>query len=219
MPAKNILKQYVPNSYYHIYNRGVEKRTIFQDPQDYKVFLSYLKQYLSPNPPNISIRKSRKSNNLHQEITLLAYCLMPNHFHFFVKQKNEKSIEKFMRSLTTKYVMYFNKRHNRVGGLFQSRYKAVKINSEKQFTYITKYIHRNPTGLAGMIPARHQKLSEYPYSSYSNYLGKINQSWVQPQEVLSLFSQSNPSLTYQFFVEEKPSDQEKLAIKHLVIDD
>src|SRR3989338_4061501 len=103
MPARNSTKQYIENGYYHIYNRGVEKRTIFKDAQDYAVFLSYLKEYLTPknekelndkfSNPDISYKEKDKIikllrlNNFSEEITLLSYCLMPNHFHFFVKQK------------------------------------------------------------------------------------------------------------------------------------
>jgi REP element-mobilizing transposase RayT len=101
MPAKNTIKHYQANSYYHIYNRGVEKRTIFQDQQDYAVFLNYLKEFLSPlskNKPQRDIcvkEKTYKINdyqcrNHSQNITLLAYCLMPNHFHLLVKQKQSR---------------------------------------------------------------------------------------------------------------------------------
>ena len=127
MPSRNSIKQYVNNSYYHIYNRGVEKRLIFLDAQDYAVFLSYLKEYLTPkneqelrqklSDPNTSYKEKDKIlkllrlNNFYGEITLLAYCLMPNHFHFFIKQKSAVSIDKFMQSLSTRYTMYFNCKH------------------------------------------------------------------------------------------------------------
>ena len=118
MPGKNSIKQYADNGYYHIYNRGVEKRVIFQDQQDYNVFLSYLKNYLLPkndkelkeklSDPNISYKERDKIikllglNNFAGEITLIAYCLMPNHFHFQIKQKGGASIDKFMNSLATR---------------------------------------------------------------------------------------------------------------------
>src|SRR3989344_7551887 len=151
MPAKNSVKQYLENGYYHIYNRGVEKRNIFLDQQDYGVFLSYLKEYLSPknekelqeklSNPNTSykekdkILKALRMNNFFGEITLLAYCLMPNHFHFFIKQKSAVSIDKFMNSIGTRYTMYFNRKYKRVGSLFQAVYKAVLVSHEEQFIY------------------------------------------------------------------------------------
>ena len=210
MPAKNIIKEYEPNGYYHVYNRGVEKRDIFLGQQDYKVFISYLKLYLSP--PNLqgrtlkddndhTIPPSRANSNFVDEIFLYAYCLMPNHFHFLIKQVSERSMENFMRSIMTKYVMYFNKRYHRVGSLFQGKYKTVRILSEDQYTYITKYIHRNP--LTGHPTGSDlEGLREYKYSSYGNYLGRFKQSWVKTDDILSYFSKTNPRNSYQSFVEE-----------------
>jgi len=152
MPARNSRKEYLENGYYHIYNRGVEKRIIFLDQQDYSVFLSYLKEYLLPKDekglrnrlfdPSISPRERDKIikklnlNNFSNEITLLAYCLMPNHFHFFIKQKSAGSMDKFMNSLGTRYTMYFNKKYKRVGSLYQGVYKAVLVDSDVQFLYL-----------------------------------------------------------------------------------
>lgn len=149
MPAKNSRKPYVESGYYHLYNRGVEKRVIFLDEQDYAVFISYLKEYLSPkhedelqkklDDPNISPKekdrmlRALRMNNFAEEITLLAYCLMPNHFHFFIKQKSAGAIDKFMNSLGTRYTMYFNKKYKRVGSLYQGVYKAVLVTTEPQF--------------------------------------------------------------------------------------
>jgi len=163
MPAKNSRKQYYENGYYHIYNRGVEKRKIFLDQQDYAVFLPYLKEYLLPKDERAlskrlmdssitSIEKNKilkllRLNNFSNEITLLAYCLMPNHFHFFVKQKSAGSIDKFMNSLGTRYTMYFNKKYDRVGSLYQGVYKAVSVNNESQFIYLSKYIHSQALAL------------------------------------------------------------------------
>lgn len=158
MPAKNRTKQYIENSYYHIYNRGVEKRIIFVDEQDYAVFLTYLRDYLIPkneselrkrlSDPNTSYKEKDKIlkllrlNNFCGEITILAYCLMPNHFHFFLKQKNSTSINQFLQSLGTRYTMYFNRKHKRVGSLYQDIYKAVSIETEEQLIYLSKYIHK-----------------------------------------------------------------------------
>src|SRR3989344_1972051 len=152
MPAKNSRKQYLENGYYHIYNRGVEKRKIFLDRQDYSVFLSYLKEYLSPKDENAlysilsddsstlqekdRARKLLRMNNFLQEIILLAYCLMPNHFHFFVKQKSAGSIDKFMNSLGTRYTMYFNKKYKRVGSLYQGVYKGVLVTNQEHYLHL-----------------------------------------------------------------------------------
>lgn len=212
MPSRNSTKQYLSNSYYHIYNRGVEKRKIFLDDQDYTVFLSYLKEYLLPKEeeslreqladPTTSykekdkITKLLRLNNFAEEITLLAYCLMPNHFHFFVKQTGANDIDKFMNSLCTRYSMYFNKKYKRVGSLYQDVYKAVLITNEEQFIYLSKYIHKQALASQG------DALRGYP-SSYAEYIGIRKTSWIYPQEVLTYFSKTSGSLSYQSFIEEE----------------
>lgn len=209
MPGKNTLKQYLDDGYYHIYNRGVEKRLIFLDKQDYGVFLSYLREYLLPkndkellnklsdsaisSQERDKIIKSLRLNNFADEIRLLAYCLMANHFHFFIKQKSAGSIDKFMRSLGTRHVMYFNRKYKRVGTLYQSVYKAVNIYTEEQFLYLSAYIHRQALYFQG------ESLEDQP-SSYPEYLEKRKTVWVHPEEVLLHFSKSNPSLSYESFV-------------------
>ncbi len=217
MPPKNSLKVYVDDSYYHIYNRGVAKCTIFHEHEDYVAFLADLKFYLSPIPKHfkgVSLKvfkddknyiyfPSQQPKNHTGKIDLVAYCLMPNHFHLCIRQTDKMSMSYFMRSLATKYSMYFNKKYERVGKLFQGTYKAVLVSDEQQFLYLTKYIHRNPLELSVNNP---KLLREYPYSSYRNYLGIINQPWVHTENVLTYFSRTNPVNTYQSFVEGSPSE-------------
>lgn len=202
MPVKNCLKVYKPNAYYHVYNRGVEKRTIFQTERDYKIFLSYLKFYLQGQSLQV-LSSSRQPNNFYDEIELLAYILMPNHFHMLLYQTNTMDINYFMRSLMTKYVGQFNKRYQRVGPLFQSRYKAVLIESKDQLIYTTKYIHRNCLDLfSDKLPAR-TVLAGYKYSSYLNYTGVVNQIWVNPEPVLRHYLKLYPNKLYKNYVWEE----------------
>jgi putative transposase len=199
MPAKNVIKEYQAGGYYHVYNRGVEKRNIFLDKQDYKTFLSYLKLYLSPPLQGASLKEkispSRQLKNHSETIDLFSYCLMPNHFHLGIQQHPKTAITSFMRSLGTKYSTYFNKKYDRVGSLFQGHYRAVKITSDEQLIYLTKYIHLNP-----------KDIDNYPYSSYLNYLGKISQEWVNTSNILSRYSNS-PCKKYKSFVKESDSDE------------
>ncbi|MFA5933384.1 MAG: transposase [Microgenomates group bacterium] len=212
MPSRNRVKQYLDNGYYHIYNRGVEKRLIFLDEQDYAVFVSYLRDYLSPKDEKTLITKLSdpstyykdkdkilkllRLKNFADNITLLAYCLMPNHFHLFIKQTEAKSIDKFMRSLATRYTMYFNQKYKRVGNLCQDIYKAVLVNTTEQFLYLSAYIHSQA------LPLQGPTLRGYKYiSSYSEYLGIQQTEWIRPEEILSLFSKTNPNLSYKSFVE------------------
>ena len=218
MPAKNRTKQYASDARYHLYNRGVDKQKIFRDRQDYGVFLSYLKTYLEPKD-EIALRatimdetspwrakdkaiKLLRLNNFHESLSLLAYCLMPNHFHFLVHQQDEDIIDRFLNSLGTRYTMYFNKKYKRVGPLFQGVYKAVLINSDEQLLYLTRYIHRNPISLIKPkdLASQGQALRSWEYSSYREYLALRQTKWVNPNEILSQFGKKVPT-SYESFVE------------------
>ncbi|KKS79292.1 MAG: hypothetical protein UV54_C0037G0002 [Candidatus Beckwithbacteria bacterium GW2011_GWA2_43_10] len=218
MPAKNIIKEFAPDSYYHIYNRGVARQKIFLDDQDYKTFLSYFRLYLTlPNlqGPTLKVSPTRVLKNFYEEIKLLAYCLLTNHFHLFVFQKDIKGITNFMRSLITKYSVYFNKKYKRVGPVFQGNYKAVIVKTENQFIYLSKYIHRNPLPLPTRLDL--EGLEGYKYSSYLNYLGLINQTWLDTSEILSYFSKFNTGESYKKFVEEI-DETDLIRIKDLMLD-
>lgn len=207
MPARNSIKQYLENGYYHLYNRGVEKRSVFLDQQDYSVFLSYLKEYLLPKnlqelseklaDPNTSYKEKDKIikllrlNNFAGEITLLAYCLITNHFHLLVKQKSAQSIDIFMNSLGTRYTMYFNRRYKRVGSLWQAVYKAVLVNNEQQLLHLARYIHKQ---------ALNSQEEEIQPNSHPEYLKKRKTEWIHSEEILSYFSKNNPNLSYEAFV-------------------
>src|SRR4030042_6614486 len=209
MPAKNVLKTYLTDGFYHIYNRGVEKRDIFQDDQDYKVLLSYLKSYLEPKdelslrnslsktpyPQKDKILKQLQLKNYADQIDLLAFCLLPNHFHFLIKQNNQRGIEGFMRSLGTRYSTYFNKKYGRIGGLFQDAYKAVLVENDEQLLHLSRYIHRNPYN----HPQQGVSLLKYGYSSLPAYLEKWHVRWLKPDYILSFFSK-NINFSYQQFV-------------------
>lgn len=216
MPAKNVLKQYEAGAYYHVYNRGVDKCAIFRDDKDYKTFLSFLKIYLTLRGESLKISPSRQLKNYVEEIDLLCYCLIPNHFHLLIKQHSVHGMDHFLRSLCTKYVRYFNSRYKRIGPLFQGPYKAARIENEYQFIYLSKYIHRNPLSLSPYKESP-RRLKEYSYFSYGNYLHRFQQSWVKTDEILSYFSQKFFQLSYEAFVEQSFAEDID-PIKHQVID-
>jgi len=208
MPAKNAIKFYIPNSIYHIYNRGVNKDLIFKDEQDYKVFLNYLKECLSPVEDG-SRFQVRNLKSFYTEIELLAFCLMPNHVHLLIKQKDKNSIKKFTKSLFTRYSMYFNKKYKREGPLFQGKYKAVNVMNKDYLLDISRYIHKNPLKFI-------KNLTD-TYSSYAHYMGTINLSWVNKDIVLEYFKEStfmqyNNIKTYKYFVEEFKYRDENLDL-------
>ncbi len=205
MPSKNIIKTYSENSYYHVYNRGVEKRTIFTSAKDYNVFLNYLAEYLIP--PTVDeatpglIYYNRKSYS--DSISIQAFVLMPNHFHLLLHQTDLKAMSQFLQSLCTRYSMYFNRQQNRVGSLFQGRYKAVLVNSNEQLLHVSRYVHCNPLTL-GYVP---NLLSEYQYSSYPVYINHKPISWIKHESIRDILTEGQDIGTaekaqqYKAFVE------------------
>ena len=199
MPSRHVVKTYIENGYYHIYNRGVEKRLIFQDREDYTKFLYLLKIYLT-NPEILRneyplLRSNIVDKNLFEEIDLLAFCLMPNHFHLLVYQKQKDSITKLLRQICTAYVIYFNKKFERVGPLFQSKFKAVVVDSDEYLLHLSRYIHLNPTG-------RGAPLDEFEWSSYLYYLGKRQSNWLKTNKIVEYFNKSKTGFSYKSFVED-----------------
>lgn len=224
MPTRNTIKTYIEGGYYHIYNRGVDKRKIFTDKKDCAVFLYYLKLYLSSpeklqKSEHISPRMLYKifNLNLSQEVDLISFALMPNHFHLQVKQHTQKGIEKLMRRVSTGYVQYFNNRFERVGTLFESTYKAVLLKTDEQFLYLSSYIHRNPMKLKA------QSVDFVEFSSYPYYLKEKYAEWVKPEEVLNYFNTSRntsklDALSYRSFVEDF-KEEPKEVLGELILED
>jgi len=175
---------------YHIYNRGAHKQAIFTCKDDYTRFLALL--HLSNHKEPILIRdilekskyRGRFSGEIFTELVdkslveVLAYSLMPNHFHLVLRQKSELGISTFMRKLSVGYSMYFNLIHQHSGTLFQGRFKSSHINTDPYFKWIFSYVHLNPVAM--VEPAWEEKkigdsqrandfLANYQYSSYVDY--------------------------------------------------
>ncbi len=174
MPSRHVVKLYAKDTYYHVFNRGVAKQIIFQDKQDYSVFLNLLKRYLDIKPTVDN--RGREYEWLRDRIELLAFCLMPNHFHLFLYTKHPKGLPRLMAGVCTSYAGYFNKKYQRVGPIFQSTYKAAPVESDEYLLHISRYIHMNPPDYRAWEP-----------SSLKAYLGKQKLSWLQPEKVLELF--------------------------------
>ncbi len=133
--------------YYHIYNRGVDKRDVFMDEDDYKRFTFLL--FICNSDKSIEVRNyiknggetSVRSNTI---VDIGAYCLMPNHFHLLIREKTENGISKFIQKVSTAYTMYFNQKMDRSGALFQGVFKSKHIDSDEYLKYMFSYIHLNP---------------------------------------------------------------------------
>lgn len=170
-------KTFIEDTYYHVYNRGVEKRIIFDDDRDREVFLNLLKRYVSPDVARDPL--GRPYNNYAQDVELLAYCLMPNHFHLLFYLRHTDGIKLLMHDVSTAYSRYYNDKHDRVGPLFQSRYKASAILDESYLLHISRYIHLNP-----------HNWRESTWSSLSYWLGRQRAKWIHPERLLDATPQS-----------------------------
>ena len=170
--------KFAPEEYYHLYNRGVEKRKIFLDRKDYERFL-FLLYIMNQDAPFhfANFLKYHKIEEIFNEerekplVSILSYVLMPNHFHILIYEHTEGGISKFMMKLFTVYSMYFNTKYERSGPLFMHPFRSQHISGESQFLWIFSYIHLNPLKvLKGKNTPTHL-LQSYRYSSYSDYEG------------------------------------------------
>ena len=197
--------KFASDQIYHIYNRGVEKRSIFTTDEDYLRFIHNLYEFNDTRPAlpsnvkfssrhpsktaqSAAIQRCLDSRNPNIEkrerlVDIFAFCLMPNHYHLLVQQRCEKGIEKFMRKLGIGYANYFNQKYQRVGSLFQGRFKATMIEKDAHFLHIPNYIHCNPLKLImpdwkiGGAKDTAQAISyleNYRWSSFPDYAGRKN---------------------------------------------
>ncbi len=192
---------FAEDEYYHIYSRGVEKRKIFLNTKDYNRFVSLLyimnqdasfrmDNFLRNNQSNLkNIFKEKRENTL---VSILGYCLMPNHFHLILYEHTEGGITKFMGKLLTAYSMYFNTKYERSGPLFTHPFRSEHISNESQFMWIFSYVHLNPLSIIdkkwkeeGIKNKKEAKefLENYQFSSYLDFLGNN-----RPESVIIDFS-------------------------------
>ena len=170
-----------PGEYYHIYNRGMDKRKIFLDRSDYLRFLFCLLYFQSPKVFNnlgyyISQFKKYEKFNLSSEIMskiisgrfveLTNFVLMPNHFHLTVLEVKEKGIAIYMQRVLNSYTKYFNTKYQRIGHLFQGPYQAVHVEDNTQLLHLSSYIHKN----FKEIKESKKKWQDYFWSSYQDYV-------------------------------------------------
>ena len=128
--------------YYHCYNRGVDKRTIFNDTQDYIYFLKMLRHFNTSEVLG-KLRLQETRDAIDPPVTLLSYSLLPNHYHLLIRCNNPEGLSKFMQRLGGGYTMYFNKKNNRSGSLFQGKFKSKHIESDQDLRQVLAYVNNN----------------------------------------------------------------------------
>ena len=205
MPTRNIVKEYGEGEYYHVYNRGVAKMDIFRDDEDYTVLLNLFKRYLSPDV--VKDAKRCQFPNYRGSVDLVAYCLMPNHFHFLFYLKERQGIERLMRSVMTAYSGYFNRKYLRVGGLFQNHFLAARITSDSYLWQVSRYIHLNPADIG-------EDSFAYRYSSLRYFSGHASASWLSETRLVESEQERQRYLEFVRYDEDR--HQEMNAIKWLL---
>lgn len=207
---------FVVGEIYHIVNRSLSGIPIFKDKYSVNRFLKTIKYYLSSGRPikysdsdiifNDTRPASNSSNNL---VSIFAYCFMPNHFHFILKQNKDNGIRTFIQKLINSYSHYYNLRNDRKGPLFEGPFKAVRVETEEQLLHLSRYIHLNPVS---SYLVNHPK--NYQYSSYSSYIGGNSPLEIDTTIIMSGFSSPKK---YEEFVLSRKDYQRKLEeIKHLL---
>ena len=212
MPAKNLRRTNEGGAYCHVYNKGIEGRSIFADDSDYQVFLSYLEEYLSTPKALDATKKEFTVNgrifrgvphqpkNYFNKVGLIAYSLSPDHFHLVLHQKAKKSLQAFIRSLCTRYSIYFNKKYSRTGTLFEGPYKSVQITDNNGLLLLTKHLHK--TGF---------------YSTLAEYSGQKVTPWVESKVVLSM--KNTEGNYYDYLEKYEPNQSEKTLLQTISIED
>lgn len=183
-------KNFAPKNILHVYNRGNNKEKIFFDDQDYKAFLFRLGLCLGFTEEEINKEKLismpysriRITDTDKNDFKLHAFCLMPNHFHLLIEQIGNVSISKLISKLCTSYAMYINKKHKRVGHIFQDQFKAVLIEDNPQLMWTSVYIHMNPVK-DGLV----NNPEKYKWSSYSDFASNRNLPIVSKELLIETF--------------------------------
>ena len=177
--------------WYHCFNRGVDKRNVFENEHDANRFLMLL--YLANGVESVGLyniqkpmlKKVLQSHRGNQLVSIGAYCLMPNHFHLLLKEVTDGGISIFMRKLGIAYAMYFNAKNDRVGNLFIRPFRSRHVGTDRYFQRVLEYIHCNPaelyesgwkSGKVRNLNLLEKKLVEYPYSSFGSYVNMKDRS-------------------------------------------
>ena len=211
-------EKFITGQIYHILNRGVDKRKIFLDDGDYLRFIHDLFEFNNTEPVNnltyyfrkIQYKDSASPYIITQErkervkrkllVEILAFCLLPNHYHLLLQPLLDGGVVKFITKLNMGYAKYFNEKYERNGVLFQGRYKSILVNKESHFIHLPYYIHLNALDLK--FPGWRNKeienykaamrfLENYRWSSFPDYIGIKNfPSITQREFLLKLFGES-----------------------------
>ena len=177
---------------YHVYNRGVDRKDIFAQPENYLYLLGKVKQLVAELP-----------------ITVLAYCLMPNHYHFVLRQEGDVPVSQFIQRLFQTYTQAFNKQQGRRGPLFEGRFHHVHVDEDDYIVHLCRYVHLNPVA-AGMVADP----SAWPYSNYLEWVEARPGTLVDRDFIRQYFS--TPEAYAAFVRDGIPAERERELKPYLI---
>jgi len=225
MPYRNIV--FANNEIYHTINRGVAGENIFLNKRDYSRFFdcinfykhgpalsfSHYSQLPKEEKEKFAAELKSKSDSM---VEILAYCFMPNHFHFILRQLRDNGIKTFMSNLQNSYARYFNIKNERDGSLFRAMFKAIRVETEEQLAHLSRYIHLNPSS-AYLVDTK--KLKTYIWSSFPEYISKREAKLSNPEFVLNLdYFKGDSELYKNFTLNHADYQRELQKIKKLVLE-
>jgi putative transposase len=210
--------------WYHVFNRGIEGRRLFLVQRDYQRFLSTLYYYQFYDVPmrysyylqlapefQKGVMQSLETHA--KRVTIASYCLMPNHFHFLIRQNTDDGISRYIADASNSFSKYFNTKNSRIGTLFQGVFKAVHIESDEQMLHVSRYIHCNPH-VSSLCD--YESVFQYPWSSLSSYVEGTEDALIDKTYILGHFSGKT---TYREFIEDKLSFQRKnVELQHVLLE-
>lgn len=224
MPIRKV--PLITNEIYHVVNRGNASLPIFKGKRDYSRFVQTVLYYQFSSPPTKlsqlpNIPQPERAKIIHELekksetlVEIIAYCLMPNHFHFILKQLKDGGILNFTRLSCNSYSRYFNTKHQRKGSLFEGRFKAIRIETDSQLLHLSRYVHLNP--YSSFVTKTVEETTHYPYSSLPEYLGISKEKTCYKEAILNFFSGIKD---YERFVLDRADYQRGLEIiKHQLLE-
>jgi putative transposase len=213
--------EFANEEYYHIFNRGVDKRKVFLDSSYYQRFLlsmellndekdGVMEEWRNFKKCNSKAMLSdfRELSSRKKLVEFIAYCLNPNHYHFIMRQVADRGIERFMHKLGTSYTNYFNTKNKRTGSLFQGNFKAIHIDSNEYLLYLSAYVNKN-NFIHGYRPD-----DKWEYSSLHEYAEKQKKKFCSKGVILGQFGNKKEYLEFMrknaLYLKKKKADEKYL---------
>lgn len=225
MPGREV--PLVAGQIYHALNRGISGQPTFMGTRELQRAIEVMRYYQNKEPilrysRFIILSRDRRDEILNYQakqkqflVEIICFCLMPNHFHFLLKQVEENGISKFLSNFTNSYTRYFNVKNERKGPLFQGKFKAIRVEGEEQLLHLSRYIHLNP--YSSYVVKSIEDLEMYSYSSLPEYLKRGQANFCSSEVIFSQFRY--PKLYRQFVFDQADYQRRLEEMKHLTLDE